>query len=425
MSSELEIPAYLFTGGADHFLGSDYDPVMSTAGDRPNTDTLPALIDPTADHLDPDLAARRGDVDIKHARVSAFLDAYQLDGIVLGRADSVSWFTSGGDLGVDLGGDAASVLIFITRTARVVIADNVQSARVFEEELAGLGFQLKERPWYGEPARVVLELGRNKRLASDLGIPAPWNATSEDSAERIRTLRWPLTKLERQRYRELGRTLTQAVEATCRNFQPGESEADLAGHLAHRLFREGVVPVDLKVASDGRLARYRQPTFKAAPIARRATIAAIGRRHGLCAAVTRTVSFGPVESEFRASHSLASMVDATFIYFSRPGQTVGEVFARAKRIYEKFGHGHEWTLDYQGWQIGHSPRERALRPDSMQVIEPGMAFHWSPSVASARCEDTFVVDERGFEVVTEAQNWPKIDVTVKGFLLPRPGILER
>ena len=71
--------------------------------------------------------------------------------------------------------------------------------------------------------------------------------------------------------RELGQTLTLAVEATCRNFDAGETEADVAGHLAHRLLREGVVPADLRVAGDDRLARFRQPSFKAAPIRKHAT----------------------------------------------------------------------------------------------------------------------------------------------------------
>ena len=83
-----------------------------------------------------------------------------------------------------------------------------------------------------------------------------------------------------------------AVEATCRNFDPGEREADVAGHLAHRLIRQGVVPVDLR-------SRQRWPPrpFSAAdvqgdPIRNRATIAVTGRRHGLCASVTRSVAFG-------------------------------------------------------------------------------------------------------------------------------------
>ena len=145
---------------------------------------------------------------------------------------------------------------------------------------------------------------------------------------------------------------------------PGETEADVAGHLAHRLIREGVVPVELRVASDDRLGRYRRPTFKAAEIRKKATITAAGRRYGLCASVTRSVSFGPVDEAFRSCHTLSSMVGATCIYFSRPGEPVSEVFRRARRIFEKFEHPHEWTLDYQGDLIGYAPREMALMPDS-------------------------------------------------------------
>ena len=261
------------------------------------------------------------------------------------------------------------------------------------------------------------------------GSPPIWDGTATHTLRResdaLRALRRRLTGLERQRLRELGRTLSLAVEATCRNFDPGEREADVAGHLAHRLIREGVVPVDLRVASDDRLARFRQPTFKASPIRKRATIAVTGRRHGLCASVTRTVAFGAIDAEFREHQALATMVDATCIFFSRPGEVISEVFRRAKRIYEKFDHPHEWTLDYQGSLIGYSPREVLLRPDSNLVLESNMALSWSPSVGAARTEDTVVVDSRGYEVVTEMQNWPAIEVAVKGYVIPRPAILER
>jgi Xaa-Pro dipeptidase len=36
-----------------------------------------------------------------------------------------------------------------------------------------------------------------------------------------------------------------------------------------------------------------------------------------------------------------------------------------------------------------------------------------------------VIDGRGFELVTAAQNWPQIDVSVKGFAIQRPAVLER
>src|SRR4029079_10793390 len=104
----------------------------------------------------------------------------------------------------------------------------------------------------------------------------------------------------------------------CRTSVQGETEADVAGHLAHRLIREGVVPVNLRVAGDDRLARYRQPTFKAAPIRRHATVTVTRPRQGLGASLSRTVAFGPIADEHRSQHHLAAMVDATCIFFSRP-----------------------------------------------------------------------------------------------------------
>lgn len=419
----------LYVGGPIGWMAGEdsqvevYDRVLETAADRPEKDSLPVVPDPASDHVDADRRRRREDVELKHDRIRDLLDRTGQDAVVLGRADSIAWFTSGGDLAQDYCSDNSSILLFINRNCRAVVADNVQSSRIFEEELAGMGFQLKERPWFDDPHRVVAELCHNKRVATDLsaeGCPQ-WRRALDP----IRDLRRQLTPLERQRLRELGRTLTLAVEATCRNFDRGEREADVAGHLAHRLIREGVAPVDLRVASDDRLGRFRQPTFKAAPILKKATIAVTGRRHGLCASVTRTVSFGPPEDDFRANHTLAAMVDATCIFFSRPGEPISEVFRRARRIYEKFDAPHEWTLDYQGVLIGYSPREALLTPDSPITLEPNMAVCWSPSVGSARSEDTIVVDSRGFEVVTAAQDWPQVEVAVKGYGLPRPAILER
>ena len=400
----------------------EFDRILHTASDRPSTTSLPALADPTADHTDDTLAQRRDDVEEKHRRIIALLDATGNDAVVLGRADSIAWFTSGGDLGLDLGGEMSPVLLFINRTCRCVVTDNVQSARVFEEELAGLGFQLKERAWLDEPGRMVDELAHARQVVSDLG---PRRSAWGRDVDPLRALRLSLAPRERQRLRELGRTITLAVEATCRNFDQGETEAAVAGHLAHRLIREGVVPVDLRISSDDRLGRYRQPRFKAAPIRDRATITVTGRRFGLCATVSRTVSFGPVDARFRELHALATMVDATSIYFSRPGEIVSEVFRRARRIYEKFGHPHEWTLDYQGFLTGYSPREALLVPDSPMVLEPHSALCWSPSIGPSRSCDTVVVDGRGYECVTAAQSWPLIDVAVKGYVIPRPGVLER
>ena len=59
---------------------------MQTASDRPDTDTLPVLADPAADHADDALAQRRADVDEKQRRIVELLDATGYDALVLGRA---------------------------------------------------------------------------------------------------------------------------------------------------------------------------------------------------------------------------------------------------------------------------------------------------------------------------------------------------
>lgn len=395
------------------------DPVLRTAHDGDRSVTR-GHADPASDHVDAALAKRREDVDEKHQRVIAFLEENGYDALVLGRADSVGWFSAGGEANRDLCGEASSVLLFVNKGGRAIFADNVQSARVFEEEFAGLGFQLKERNWNEGVDRIVTELSGSRRIATDCGLLGLPN-----EIDKLRKLRLSLSKFERRRLRELGWSLSAAIEATCRNFLPGESEADIAGHLAHRLIREGIVPVELSVAGDERLERFRRPTFKTAKVEKAAIITATGRRHGLCASASRIVCFGKTPAQFRSQHALAAMVDATLIYFSRPGEPIQDVFRRARRIYEKFGYTHEWTLDYAGGLVGYSPRELLFSPDSAIPLGSNVAVAWSPSVGTSRSGDTVLINERGFEVVTPCRRWPKVEVLVKGFAIERPGILER
>ena len=140
-------------------------------------------------------------------------------------------------------------------------------------------------------------------------------------ADALRALRRRLTPLERQRLRELGRTLTLAVEATCRNFDRGEREADVAGHLAHRLIREGVVPVGSP--RRGRRSAGAVPPAHIQGVAHPA--AGDDRRHR---PPPWTVRLGDADRLVRPGRStstaptmrLATMVDATCIFFSRPGR---------------------------------------------------------------------------------------------------------
>ncbi len=379
---------------------------------------IPENISSLDSHDPPNLSPRSEDVAIKQRRVAEFLEDGGYDALLLSRQDSFAWFTAGGDNSAGVAADLGTVSLFVTRDQRCVLATNAESGRTFEEEIAGLGFQLKECRWDEPRERLIEDICRGRKVASDTGVCGTIN-----ELDQIRRLRVTLTELEQQRYRELGRAVAHAVEATCRSARPGETEHDVAGELSHRFIRHGIAPVAMYVAGEERISQFRLPTHKAQPIRRRLTIMATGRRHGLCATATRTVAFRAVEKELAQQHHRCAMIDATCIFFSQPGEEASEVLKRARRIYEKTGDAHEWLQAPQGGVTGYSPCEILIVPDIPLRFRAGMAITWTPSVGSARCGDTVLLHENGFEILTPTQQWPILTVSVKGFEVERPGVL--
>jgi Xaa-Pro aminopeptidase len=395
---------------------------------RVNSSDMPTTEFPAVDYevgdpaapleSEPHRSPRGDDVALKQQRVAEFLEDEGYDAVLLSRQDSFAWITAGGDSSAGVAGDVGNVSVFLTRDQRCILATNAESGRTFEEEVAGLGFQLKECRWDEPRDRLVEDICRGRRTASDTGICGTTN-----ELDKLRRLRINLTDLERERYRELGRAVAHAVEATCRNARPGETEHDVAGELSHRLIRHGIAPVTMFVAGEERTAQFRTVPHKAQPIRRWLTITACGRRHGLCASVTRTVAFHAAERELVEQHHRAAMIDATYIYFSQPGEQAAEVLKRARRIYEKIGRAHEWLLAPQGGVTGYSPCEVVVVPNCPLRLRAGMAVAWTPSVGPARSGDSVMLHENGYEILTPTQQWPFLTISVKGFEVERPGVL--
>jgi hypothetical protein len=87
---------------------------------------------------------------------------------------------------------------------------------------------------------------------------------------------------------------------------------------------------------------------------------------------------------------------------TRPGRTVAETFADCRRFYADAGFPGEWRLHHQGGLTGYGSRELIATPHTDDLIEPGQAFAWNPSVTGAKAEETFVLTEAGPEVVAGA-----------------------
>ena len=377
---------------------------------------MPPLSSGEFDVTDPD---RYEDVDRKQERVAGFLSRKKYDAVLLRQPCNFAWMTSGAQCPVHAGIEPAAA-IFLTPEARVVVADNVDSKQLFDRQLGGLGFQLKQRPWHEGRAGLLDDLCRGRNVACDL----PQAGTSDESAE-IALLRLPLSALECERLRKLAAIASHAVEATARNIESGQTEAEIAGQLANRLIRHEVHPLSLRAVADGRGLAYRHWQFGDNALLRWCFISAIVSRWGLCCGVTRSVVFGSPPDDMIMAFQQAGMLQATGIFFSQPGWPLSTVWQKVRRIYDKQGVGEEWQSADQADVVGYLASEVQLVPASGFTLLPRMAVHWHPSVGPAQMGDTILVSEEGPELLTKASDWPMLYVTVKGKPMYVPDILVR
>jgi len=377
---------------------------------------LPPLSSGELEITDPD---RFEDIDRKQERVAALLVRKKYDAMLLRRPCNFAWLTSGAQCPLHAGVEPAAA-IFVTPEARVVVADNVDSKQLFDRQLGGMGFQLKQRAWHEGRNGLLEDLCRGRNVACDV----PQAGTTDESAE-MSLLRLPLTALECERLRKLGAIATHAVEATARNIELGQTEADIAGHLANRLIKHEVQPLKLQAVADGRGLAYRRWQFGENILKKWCYISAVVSRWGLCCGLTRTVVFGSPPDEMVTAFQQAGILEATGMFFSQTGWPLSTVWQKVRRIYEKQGVGEEWQSADQADVVGYAASEVQVFPTSEFTLLPRMPIHWHPSVGPAQMGDTVLVSEEGPELLTQAADWPLLYVTVKGKPVYVPDILIR
>ena len=359
---------------------------------------------------------RADDVSDRQTAVAALLREQRLDALLISRPENFAWLTAGADNGR---GGAAAARLFVTADARVLVTNNVESQYLFDRELPGLGFQLKERPWFEPAEALAADLCRGRNVGSDDGF-----GSTRDIAPHVAGLRLPLSERDQINLRQLGREVAHAVEATARGCRPGETEAEIAAELAHRLVKRQIIPVRKQVCADGRFRRYPHYPFGSEKVQNSCIVAAIGRRQGLHVACCRTVLFGE-NVAFQDAHHKAVLMQATGLYFSRAGRNVGDVWPKVRRIYEKFGCPDEWQLADQAEVTGYAACEACVTPSVDFPLTAGMPMHWHPSIGPALTGDTILLRDGLAELLTPADDWPLVTVNVKGEPLPRPDVLLR
>jgi len=358
------------------------------------------------------------EIEIKQERIIKLLDEKGLDGIILAKNSNIAWLTGGMENRIVFTSEEGVVKLIVLKDNILVLTSNIEAERVIKEEgLDKNDFQLMVNQWY---ERDLLDgLIRKYRLGGDCYFPEVNNLQEE-----IKQLRFSLLPGEIERYRSLGRETAKIMTEVCKAIKPGDTENEVKGRLAQKLWSKNINPHLILVGSDERLFDYRHPIAKDNEIKKYVMVVTCAERYGLIVNLSRFVHFGKIAEELTDKLRAVDKVDASFIINTRPAKKVADIFLEGIRTYREVGYPGEWKLHHQGGATGYEARDYIATPDSLQIIQENQAFAWNPSIRGVKSEDTIIVNETGYEIITDDPEWPKVEVEYHGEKITRPDILE-
>ncbi len=364
------------------------------------------------------VADRRADVEAKLAAVGAVLPDLGCEAVVLFMPAHVSWLCGGFNLR-GLFADTERPGIYTNGKQRWLMCSNLDTQRLFDEELDRLGFQLKEWHWSTGRAALLGELTAGKKIATDRPFP---NMPLVN--EKLRTVIRPLSAFDRVGYLDLGRHVAHAVEATARAADPGETEREIAGHLAHRLLRHGVEPAAVSVAVLAGAGRYPRPGFTAAALDGVCRLQVTGTRDGLYATAARTVSFGPPTPEARREHDDACRLSAVYRSLLVPDGSFAAVGARGQQVTYKTPYEFDGRQAQLGYGTGRVAAEELRRLGQDEPFVAGQAVVTQAKCGSALVADTLIVGMPP-AAATPCADWPFKRITLGDAAFDVPDLLVR
>lgn len=341
------------------------------------------------------------ELQIKLSRIHTLLDKLQVDGLLLRRISSFAWATCGAESYVNTAASEGAASLFITRKTRYLLTNSIEAPRMEEEfGLSIQGWEFLISPWT-EPLRELNALVAGKRIAADVPFPGAIDASSE-----IARLRTALTGMEGERFRQLGKLCAEAMVSALNAIRPGMSEYQIAAELSKETLARGVLPIVNLIATDERVYCYRHPLPTDRKLEKYAMLVLCGRKRGLVCSITRLVHFGTLPEELRERILATAQVNAALVKATRPGCSLGEIFAQEQEVYARLGYPDEWQKHHQGGMTGYEPREFLAVPGLQEMIKEGQAFAWNPSIVGAKVEDTIMVGASENEIITLTPSLP-------------------
>jgi Xaa-Pro dipeptidase len=365
------------------------------------------------------VSLRREDVESKQLKLARLLADADCEALLLLERANVRWFTSGlSERGVYHAEECPA--LYVNPLQRWVICSNIDTQRLFDEELDGLGFQVKEWPSTGDRDQFLTDLCHGRRMAVDRPFRDYHFAGRFLDQERRRLSGYEQTKLG-----ELAALLVHAVEATARNLQPGDTEEEVAGHLAHRLLKHGAEPAALSIAADDRARVYRRPGFTVAKVKTRCLLHATACKFGLFATTARTVCLGPPDELLKQEHDTAGRLAAIWMAAMKAGERVSILYQTGESALRDSPYEHEIRLSSPGWWTGRQPSEALFTPTASERLATGHAVVWQARIGGTSVCNTCIVQENGVAPMTAVEDWPVRRYVIQETRFDMPDLLIR
>ncbi|GIL08670.1 MAG: peptidase M24 [Chloroflexota bacterium] len=351
---------------------------------------------------------RLEEINSKHDRLRDLLQARQADALWLRATRNIAWFTAGADASIAIDGDNGAYSVLVTADRRIVYTNNIELTRLrAEEDFESLGFVYEESPWHA--ARQP---------------DTPHMLVESDVEADLLRLRLVLLAGEAERLRALGRDTAAAVAEAASAARPGDTEYQIAARLAAAARARGGIAVVNLIATDERISQFRHPLPTSKVMDKYVMVVVCMRRHGLVVSATRLAYAGAVPAEIAEKNRRVAAVDAAAIAATRPGRTLGAVFADIQAAYAAQGEAGQWQHHHQGGPAGYNARERIAAPGDPWAVQADTVYAWNPSIVGSKSEDTIFVREAGFEIVSAGPDaWPMVEVSVNGQTIKRPAVL--
>lgn len=318
-------------------------------------------------------------IDRLQAELDSLATQRNLDGILLTAPENFCWFTAGGDWRNVLYAETPLAAIFLAEGHRLLVSLSSLAPELLAGELAGLGFQLKQRESPEDFEGLLLDLCRGRRVGSDTGFgQTPLLAPAIDK------LRQSPSEWTHRSMTELATRATNLLQQACRELSPGETVSAATGESARQLWEHQLYPVQVRLVADERILPHSARASSESVINRRACLFAITRYNGLHHVLLRNIAHQALTANEPRAWRLAQELLAERIAGTQAGDPLAQIDAACEQRIVHAGNT-DWQIGHACWQLGYRHPERWLDSTTVEAPEPGTWLYLETRVGPFRC----------------------------------------